>query len=182
MKSYLVLFVISIFFASCLKQSIPDAMLAARKGNTGVTTATLGYQVNGSPVQISVSDAINQSPGYRTLSCIKDAGYYGLSGVSNTREISFVFFTDTLVLGDYSYNGSYGESFFLRYNGVEQYTAVATDYLTFSVTSYENSRISGSFSGQLTPMISDGNGGFTYGSYNSTKITNGVFKNVPVFY
>jgi hypothetical protein len=184
MKSYLVLIVTSVFFASCLKQSIPDAMLAARRESTGGGTATLSYEVKGVPVQISVPDAANQPPGYRTLSCIKDAGsgYYALSGVSSIGEIAFLFYTDTLILGDYTYNGSYGEQFFTSYNNENQYTVVATDYLTFSITSYENSRISGNFSGQLTPMISDGNGGFEYGPYSSTKITKGVFKNVPVFY
>lgn len=182
MKFYLILITIFIFLTSCLKQSIPDAMLAAKRESTGGGTATLSYEVKGTPVQISVPNAANQTPGYRTLSCEKHPGYYALSGISSTGEIAFLFYTDTLILGDYTYNGSYGEEFFMSYNNENQYTVVATDYLTFSVTSYENGRISGSFSGQLTPMISDGNGGFEHGPYSSTKVTKGVFQNVPVFY
>ena len=42
--------------------------------------------------------------------------------------------------------------------------------------------LSGNFSGALTPMISAGNPYNTYGTPGSVLITNGSFKNVPVFY
>lgn len=181
MRYYLALIATCVFFASCLKQSIPDAMLAAKRESNGGATATLSYEINGNPVQISVPNAGSQNIWNKTLSCDKYPGFYGLEGLSSTGEITFTFYTDTLTLGDYTYNGSYGEQFFARYNGVDLYTVVATDYLTFSVASYDNGRISGSFSGQLTPMISNGNNGFIHGDFNSTKITKGVFQNVPVF-
>ncbi|MFT3751170.1 MAG: hypothetical protein QM768_22855 [Agriterribacter sp.] len=183
MKYLLLFFTSCISFASCLKQSIPDAMLAAKRdGVAAESTATLSYEIKGIPVQISVPNAGSQNSLYATLSCVKFPGFYALSGISNTGDISFRFYTDSLTLGDYTYNGSYGEEFFISYNGESEYSIVATDYLTFSVTSYENGRISGTFSGQLTPVISDGNNGFANGEYNSTKITKGIFKNVPVFY
>lgn len=182
MRYYMVLITTCVFFASCLKQSIPDAMLSDKHRNTGGVTAMLSYEIKGIPVQISVPDAGSQNPLYATLSCIKYPGFYSLSGLSSTGEITFTFYTDTLTLGNYTYNGSYGEEFFMSFYNENQYTVITTDYLTFSVTSYENGCISGSFSGQLTPMINNGNNGFIHGDYGSTKITNGVFQNIPVFY
>jgi len=48
MKFYLIASVMMIFFSSCLKQSIPDAMLASKNpGGHGSATATLSYEING---------------------------------------------------------------------------------------------------------------------------------------
>lgn len=86
MKYYLTGTILMIVFSSCLKQSIPDAMLGSTKG----TTATLSYKINGNAVNISVDDADNQSvySGY-TLSVTKNAGYYVLAASGSTGEITF---------------------------------------------------------------------------------------------
>jgi hypothetical protein len=183
MKLYLVAAVISILLSSCLKQSIPDAMLASQNpGGQGDVTATLSYKINGNAVNISVSDAGSQDPSSYTLGCTKSAGGYSLDGLSSSGEFTFTFYTDSLTIGNYKYTGNYGDMYFLSYNGQDEYAHVPSDSLSFNVTSYKNGLISGNFSGQLTPLISAGNPNNTYGIPGSTVITNGSFQNVPVFY
>jgi hypothetical protein len=182
MKLYLVAAAISILLSSCLKQSIPDAMLASQNpGGQGGVTATLSYKINGNAVSISVNDAENQDPNYYTLGCSKATGYV-LEGLSSSGEITFTFYTDSLTKGNYVYTGNYGDMYFISYNGQDEYAHVPSDSLSFNVTSYKNGLISGNFSGQLTPLISAGNPNNTYGVPGSTVITNGSFQNVPVFY
>jgi hypothetical protein len=182
MKLYLRTAVISILLSSCLKQSIPDAMLAAKNsGGQSGATATLSYKINGNAVNISVSSAESQNPNLYTLGCTK-SGDYILDGVSSSGEITFTFYTDSLTIGNYKYTGNYGDMFFVSYNGQDEYAHVSSDSMSFNVTSYKNGLISGNFSGQLTPMISAGNPTNTYGAPGSALITNGSFQNVPVFY
>jgi len=182
MKLYLSTIVISILLSSCLKQSIPDAMLASQNsGGQGGATATMSYKINGNAVNISVSNAENQNPNYYTLGCTKSTGY-NLDGLSSSGEITFTFYTDSLTIGNYKYTGIYGDMFFVSYNGQDEFAHVPSDSMSFNITSYKNGLISGNFSGQLTPMISAGNPTNTYGVAGSELITNGSFQNVPVFY
>ena len=168
--------------SSCLKQSIPGAMLASKNpGGQGGATATLSYKINGNAVNISVKDAESQDTNYYTLGCTKSAGYV-LDGLSSSGEITFIFYTDSLTIGNYNYTGNYGDMYFVSYNGQDEYAHVSSDSMSFNVTSYKNGLISGNFSGQLTPLISAGNPNNTYGVPGSTLITNGSFQNVPVFY
>lgn len=182
MRFYLLMFSILILCSSCLKRSIPDAMLNAdgegkKKGN-----ATLSYELNGDPVKITVEDPNNQNPGFYTLGCTKSGTFYTLAGLSGSGEISFLFLTDSLTAGEYTYTGVYGEKFFISYYGENEFVYNATDYMTFIVTSHEKGYISGNFSGQLTPLIASSSFGDTFGDPGSVKVTNGVFKNIPVFY
>jgi hypothetical protein len=180
MKLYLITAVISILLSSCLKQSIPDAMLASENGGgQGDVTATLSYKVNGNAVNISVSNAESQDPNLYTLGCTKSADY-NLDGLSSSGEITFTFYTDSLTIGNYIYTANYGDWYFITYNGQAEYTHAPSDSMSFNVTSYKNGLISGNFSGQLTPLIPTGNN--TYGAPGSILITNGSFQNVPVFY
>jgi len=184
MKFYLIACVVIIFFSSCLKQSIPDAMLASKNsGGHGRVTATLSYEINGNAVNISVEDADYQSSNpYPTLYCSKDPGYYNLSGVSSTGEITFSFYTDSLTVRNYKYTGANGEIFFTDYNNNDAFIYAPSDSMSFNVTSYNNGHISGNFSGVLTPMITAGNPYNTYGTPSSVLITKGSFKNIPAFY
>ena len=179
MKFYLIAAVMAIFLSSCLKQSIPDAMLA--KNSSGNITATMSYKLNGNAVNISVDDADNQSINYYTLGCSKFAGYYSIEGLSDYGETVFVFYTDSLTVGNYNYIGTYGDMFFISYNGTNEYVHAPSDSMSFNITSYSNGHISGNFSGALTPMIAAGNPDNIYGTPGSVLITNGSFKNVPVF-
>jgi hypothetical protein len=181
-KLYLITAIISILLSSCLKQSIPDAMLDSKSsGGQGAATATLSYKVNGNAVNISVPNAESQDPNYYTLGCSKSTGY-SLDGLSSSGEITFTFYTDSLTIGNYIYTASYGDMYFVRYNGQDEYVHGPTDSLSFNITSYKNGLISGNFSGQLTPLISASTINNIYGVPGSTLITNGSFQNVPVFY
>ena len=182
MKLFLVTAVIAILLSACLKQSIPDAMIAKENsGGQGDVTATLSYKVNGNAVNISVPDAESQDTNYYTLGCSKSAGY-NLDALSSSGEITFTFGSDSLTIGNYIYTGNYGDMYFLSYNGQDEYAHVPSDSMSFNITSYKNGLISGNFSGQLTPLISAGNPNNTYGVPGSVLITNGSFQNVPVFY
>ena len=183
MKLFLVTAVISILLSACLKQSIPDAMLAKENsGGGGDVTATLSYKVNGNAVNLTVPDAESQNPNLYTLGCTKSGGYI-LDAVTSTGEFTFTFYTDSLTTGHYSYTGSYGDMFFIDYNNQAEFAHYATDSMSFNVTSYKNGLISGNFSGQLSPLISDSNPNYSiYGTPGSILITNGSFQNVPVFY
>ena len=184
MKFYLIAAVTGIFLSSCLKQSIPDAMLGSKNsGGRGKVTATLSYKINGNAVNISVNDADNQiTIPFYTLGCSKYAGYYNLDGVSNSGETTFSFYTDSLTVGNYKYTGANGDMFFIDYYNTAEYVHAPSDSMSFNITSYNNGHISGNFSGQLTPLIVAGNPNNTYGTPGSVLITNGSFKNVPVFY
>jgi hypothetical protein len=182
MKLYLTIAVMTILLSSCLKQSIPDAMIASQNsGGQGAVTATLSYKINGNNVSLSVPDADSQDPGSYTLGCSKSNDYI-LDAVSNTGETTFTFYTDTLTIGNYTWTGNYGDMFFISYNGQDEFVHAASDSMRFTITSYNHGHISGSFSGVLTPMLSAGNPNNTYGASGSILITEGIFRNVPVFY
>jgi len=182
MRFYVIAVAMAIFLSSCLKQSIPDAMLGSKSsGGQGNVTATLSYKINGNAVNISVADADNQiTIPYYTLGCSKNPGYYNLDAISSSGETTFSFYTDTLTVGNYTYLGTYGDMFFIDYNNTNEYVHAPADSMSINVTSYNNGHISGNFSGVLTPLLDPNNN--TYGDPGSVLITNGSFKNVPVFY
>lgn len=185
MKLYFIYAITPILLSSCLKQSIPDAMLAAKDsggqgGNRGNVTAMLSFKINGNPVNISVSDAGSQNPSSYTLGCTKSNGYV-LDGISSSGEITFTFYTDSLTPGNYQWTGSYGDMYFIDYNNQAEYVHAATDTMSFNLTTYRNGLISGNFSGRLSPLVTAGITN-TYGVPGSILVTNGTFQNVPVFY
>jgi hypothetical protein len=182
MKLVIIATLTAILLSSCLKQSIPDAMLAAKNsGGKAPVTATLSYEVNGNAVNISVDDADHQDRNYYTLGC-SGSGGYALQALSNSGELAFVFYTDSLTTGNYNYTGIYGDMFILSFNGTDEFVHVASDSMSFNIVSNKDGHISGNFSGQLTPMITAGNPYNIYGDPGSVSITNGTFQNVPVFY
>ena len=181
MKLLMITALAAVLFSSCLKESIADAMLRQKNDEQGIVTATLHYEVNGTAVDITAPDANNQNPNFYTLGCTK-AGNYNLDAVGTSGETTFTFFTDSLTTGTYTHDITYGEAFFLSFNGQNEYVHAAQDYMTFIVTKYENGHISGTFSGQLTPLIDAGNPTNIFGAAGSVLITNGRFENVPVFY
>ncbi len=190
MRQLLVAFLMIIFLSSCLKQSIADAMIAEQNSGTrgGSGVATMTYTINGNTVTTSVNNPDHQDPTVYQLGCGKtvypgtNSTVYSLDCLSNSGEMAFTFGTDSLTIGDYEYNGIYGDLFILSYNGEDEFVHDPTDFIRFNVTSYSQGHISGTFSARLTPMITAGNPNNTYGAVGSVLITNGSFKNVPVFY
>ncbi|MEO6356080.1 MAG: hypothetical protein ABIO56_05610 [Ferruginibacter sp.] len=174
----MIIIALSVILGSCLKQSIPDAMLNEQgKGNV---TATLSYEVNGNPVNILVPDANNQYTNH-TLAVNTYLGVYTLQGKSSTGEIIFSFTNYSLTTGPYTYSGNYGDMYFVNYNGTNEYVHAYSDSLTFNIMSYKNGVISGNFSGRLTPLITTGTNNDIFGTPGSVLITKGSFQNVPVF-
>ena len=180
MKFYLITIVILMLLSSCLKQSIPDAMLESQNSGGISATATLSYKINGNTVSISVNDAGSQDPNSYTLGCTKSGDYY-LDALSNFGEFTFTFYTDSLAVGNYIYTSYYGDMFITSYNNTDEYIHAAADSMSFNITSYNKGLISGNFSGILTPLVTAGITNI-YGAPSSVAITNGTFKNVPVFY
>jgi hypothetical protein len=179
MKFYLIIG-ITILLSSCLKHSIPDAMLG-KSGRQSKIAATMSYEINGEMVTISVDDADNQGPGLHTLECVKSGGYV-LTGLNSTGEFIFNFYSDSLKVGNYKYTSSYGPMYVTDFQGHPQYVYGPSDNMNFNVTTYKDGHISGNFSGQLTPMIMAGYPNNSYGIPGSVLITNGSFNNVPIVY
>ena len=186
MKQLLPVFLITLFLSSCLKQTIADAMLADSEAQVGV--ATMSYEVNGNTITTSVKDPDSQSPTAYQLGCSKTLYYgttipiYSLDFLSTSGDMGFIFYSDSLSVGHYALNGSYGDTFVLNYYNTAEFVHDLSDSISFNITSYSHGHISGNFSGRLTPMITAGNPNNTYGAPGSVLITNGSFKNVPVFY
>jgi hypothetical protein len=189
MKQFSAYFLLAISLSSCLKQTIPGAMLKAEGQSSGGSAISMSYEVNGVLVKTTVNEANNNQGTYHQLSCekttytINNANYYRyvLSLVSTSGELTFLFYTDSLQTKNYVYCGSYGTEHFLSYNNTNGYTRYASDSLSFNVTVYGNGRISGNFSGRLTPSI-PGGAPDTFGTPGSIAIANGSFENVPVLY
>ena len=168
---------VTVALSSCLKQSIADAML--NPGGGKKITATLSYEINGTPVNITVEDADRQMPAYRELYCEKtpNNNNYLLAGGRAPNDFIFTFHTDSMKLGNYKYTGMYGTEYVTTFEGRPQYVYVATDYMDFNVTSFKDGHISGNFTGRLTPWTNP-----AYGQAGSVVITKGSFTNIPIFY
>jgi hypothetical protein len=179
MRYLFILLLMAFGFSSCLKQSIADAMLEEKNGPAG-PTASLSYKANGTLVSFTVQNADQQNYNNFTLACLK-TNYYSLQAAENLSEFTFNFFTDSLTKSHYLYPGSYGNMFFISNNNRNLFVHVPTDSMSFNVTSYDKGHISGNFTGVLTPLESSGIVD-VYGAPGSVHITEGSFKNVPVFY
>jgi hypothetical protein len=147
MKLYFVLIAVSILLSSCFKKSIADAMLESKNGPK--VTATFSYEINGTPVSVTVKDADHQGL-YPELDCEKGNGY--VLGCS-TNDFVFTFYTDSLKLGNYQYTSAFRDTYVVTYPSTPDYIAGPTDYMDVNITSYNNGHISGNFSGKLTPAI-----------------------------
>jgi hypothetical protein len=191
MRRLFIVFLLSISQSSCLKQSIADAMIASQNSGTqggAPAVSTMTYAVNGNTVTTTVNNPDSQSPASYELGCSKtiypgtNSTVYSLDCLSTSGEMTNTFFTDSLAVGNYLYTGVYGDMFVLSYNGTDEYVHDLADSISFNITSYSKGHVSGNFSGRLTPMIAAGNPNNTYGAPGSVLITNGSFKDVPVFY
>ena len=176
MKFIWIVAIASFTFSSCLKQSIPDAMLGRTVQQADKVNASLSYEINGTPVKVTVEDADNQPPGFRRLYCEK-SGSYNFNALVTGGEFVYTFFTDSLKVGNYQYPIGSGGIYVTDFQGKAEYVYSPTDYLNFTITTYKDGHISGNFAGQLTP--GDGIG---FGAASSVVIKNGSFTNVPIFY
>jgi hypothetical protein len=190
MKQLLIASLVIISLSSCLKQSIADAMIDHNyRAQGSASVATMTFAVNGNTVTTSVKHPDTQSPTGYELGCSKtfypgtNFPIYNLDCVATSGEITFTFFTDSLAVGNYTYTtGMGGDMFVLDYNYTSIFVHDPADKISFNITSYTKGHISGNFSGKLTPMVAPGYPLNTYGTPGSILITQGSFKDVPVFY
>lgn len=186
MKQFGAYILVAIVLSSCSKQSIADAMLQKEEQGSGGGSISMSYQVNGALVKTVVSDAANQGS-LKKLVCQKS--FYDINGMnyyrfvlslgSTSSELVFLFYTDSIRTTNYVYRSSSGTQHFLYYNNINGYIHDATDSMSINITTNTNNRISGNFSGRLTP---DGPTPNTYGAAGSIAITNGTFENIPLVY
>ena len=59
--------------------------------------------------------------------------------------MAYIIFTDSLALGNYSYNGIYGDMFVLSYSGTDEFVHDLSDCISFNITSYSQGHISEKF-------------------------------------
>ena|ERR1035437_1003670 len=86
--------------------------------------------------------------------------------------------TDSLKTINYHYDSlSSYLSFIIDYNGQASALLFKNDYFDVNITSYQNARISGTFTAKYTPYSTTG-----FGQYGSTLITEGKLNNVQVVY
>jgi hypothetical protein len=169
-------------FASCSKD-------AANPSATG--TGSIEYKVNG--VLIKMDNAnIQNGEGVAFAkqlkgSLISQTRYLlnAQKGVNNAMTITLV--TDSLLQTSYHYDSTIVYNNVLTHTfGIVNSSNLSTlfyngDVFDVIITAYSNGRISGTFSGRLTPFASIG-GIPNYDNRSSTLITEGKLINVPVTY
>ncbi len=185
MKKLLIFVFLSLCLSSCLKDSISDAMIKSENASTtnssNANPATITYTVNGTIVNVVIKNPDKQSPTNYLLGCTKESNNQYYLASESGGNLIFFFYTDSLKVGRYhSYVNN--NSPLLDFSNVASYHAYATDSLGLKITSFSKGHISGTFSGRLTPLIEVVNYKNIYGKPGSTIITDGSFKNVPVFY
>ena len=179
MKSLAATIILSLFLCSCLKESIPEAM--ANKKNGPKVPASFSFKVNGIIRSYSVEDVRRQEayPNGR-FGCKKTANSYEIFGQVEIGRARFSIYTDSLTVGNYSYPTAREVAADTGY--LPFYIYAPTDRISINISSHSNGYISGNFTALLTPVTDAGRIPYTYGAPSSIAITEGSFKNVPVFY
>lgn len=176
MKCLVATITLALLLSSCLKESIPEAM--ANKKNGPKVPASFSFKVNGNTRSFSLEDVRRDTYPYY-FSCRKTANSYDIFGQVDAGKVYFSIYTDSLSVGNYSYPTATGwaDSGYLPF---EIYAP--TDRISINISSHSNGYISGNFTALLTPVTYAGTIPYTYGAPSSIAITEGSFKNVPVFY
>lgn len=182
MKSLIVTISLALFFASCLKESIPEAI--DNKKNGPKVPASFSFKVNGIARSYSVEDVRKERTySYPIFSCRKEVNRYDIHGQVESSSAYFSVYTDSLSVGNYSYTIADAGTREIADTGYLPFFLLApTDKINISISAHSNGYISGNFNAVLTPAIAGSSFPFTFGAPGSIVITEGSFKNVPVFY
>jgi hypothetical protein len=182
MKYCIAALTLAILLSSCLKESIPEAMLKKQHGTA--VPARFSYKLNGNPVTLTIDDVRNQiTVPYAPLGCTKVPGRYEMFAMTEAGGFSLFFFTDSLAVGAYNYTtGDVGEMYVLDYFNQSEFLHAATDRVNINITSHSNGYINGTFTALLTPLVDGGTNPYIFGTASSINVTEGSFTNVPVFY
>jgi hypothetical protein len=144
------------------------------------------FKVNGVAVKMVYSNYryryllfFDKTPAYAV-------GYrYFLNGSEMNSNLELNIFTDTLETKNYHYDSSdvatntgYVITLRLTYNGQTSIIHYKDDFADFNISSHKNSRVSGTFSGRLTPEAIP----IGFGEPGSITITEGKINDVKVLY
>ena len=140
-------------------------------------SGSIQYKINGNLVVMDNVDLLTGQ--YVIFSKYLLPTFYvlGAQKGANNR-MSAIIVTDSLKTINYHYDSlSSYLSFIIDYNGQASALLFKNDYFDVNITSYQNARISGTFTAKYTPYSTTG-----FGQYGSTLITEGKLNNVQVVY
>ena len=166
------------------------ALLSCSKDKTNQTPAQsasglIQYKVNGNLIVMDNTNILNNEGAIFAKqlkgSLLPETRYLLNAQKGTTNIILTAIVTDSLHQINYHYDSTYAQSnpivfsFTLDYNGDVSSLNFNGDYFDVNISSYKNSRVTGTFSARLSPL-SD------YIHRGSVLITDGVINNVPVTY
>lgn len=170
------------------------ALFSCSKDASGPGTLVAGsieYKVNGIEVDFDNANIANGEMAIfsKQLKGLVPATRYLLNaGKGSNNLIGFTIITDSLNKTRYHYDSSTIKSNLISFqciaatNGQGAGLFFNGDYLDVNITSYKDSRITGTFTAKITPLPTSGAGGLNYNSRGSVVITDGKLNNVQVIY
>lgn len=182
----------NIFLALCSLIIFSCSKDAPGPDNSVSGSGSIEYKVNGNFFKI---ENVNIQNGEGVIfakqlkGSVIPATRYLLNGQKGANNfIGFAIVIDSLQSREYHYDsalihtGISKYSFTFDYNGQIAGLFFNGDYFDVNITSYKNSRISGTFSAKFTPLPGIGGGGLNYNSRGSIVITDGKLNEVQVIY
>ena len=144
------------------------------------------FKLNGTVIQIKHSNIVTGSPVFfEKIPPILSDARYSLLGLESNSSLDLNIFTDSLETKNYHYDSldvhdspTYVISLRVTYNGQTSVIHFKDDFADINISSYKNSRISGTFTGKLTPETLP----VGFGQPGSINITEGKINEVKVIY
>lgn len=183
MNKILSLLIVAVCCISCKKES-----------NQAQIDGLISYKLNGTLIKIDNSNLF--SPGLLNVAAVKYSlpfafSFYSIEGhESNTESFQMIISTDSLKQQGYHFDSldinSSDVTLHINHNHLlnspSGYEITASPYfngdsLNVAISSYSNGKISGTFSGKLTPQTGSD---FDYEKRGTIRITDGVFSNVSI--
>ena len=145
------------------------------------------FKLNGTAVQIKHSNIVTGSPilFYKIPPNVLPEDRYSVFGLEVNSSIDLNIFTDSLETKNYHYDSMDVDqtpyqviTLRITYNGETSVIHYKDDFADINISSYKNSRISGTFTGKLTPETLPAG----FGQPGSINITEGKINEVKVIY
>ena len=177
MKKITVAILLISAFISCKKEN------NNQNNSTGSTHGRIEYKINGQLQAYENLDALTQyALIYKRLSSVPQNNKYQINAFNGANTVmGSAIIIDSLRTGTYVIDSAASQLTYennIRFNGIQSSIFFNGDNLTFNITSHSNGRVSGTFTGKLTPL----NGTFNYADKSTTVITEGKIDNVQVIY
>ena len=143
------------------------------------------FKLNGSVIQIKHSNIVTGSPVFFWKPVGAPPPRYSLLALESNSNLDLNILTDSLETKNYHYDSlavhdslNYVIALRVTYNGQTSVIHFKDDFADINISSYKNSRISGTFTGKLTPEAMP----FGFGQPDSINITEGKINEVMVIY